>query len=121
VVAEALVSSYGGLVEVRSQERVSYLVEVQRQVLVCQYVNCLANGSKDVLEAFEAISMPDLEVLAVGCQGQCNMGSTVRVLPDETWYCRVKPDDVPMILQQHLLGGKPVERLLHPRLHAQFW
>lgn len=93
----------------------------QRQVLVCQYVNCVANGSKEVLEAFWANAVPDVEILAVSCQGQCNMGPTVRVLPDETWYCRVKPEDVPVIVQQHLKEGIPVDRLLHPRLHPQFW
>jgi len=96
-------------------------VESQRQVLVCQHVNCVANGSRDVLEAFLAIATSDFEVIAVGCQGQCNMGVTVRVLPDETWYCRIKPEDVPVIVQQHLNGGHPVERLLHPRIHPRFY
>lgn len=47
------------------------------------------------------------------------MGATVRVLPDETWYARVKPEDVPEIVEQHLNQNKPVERLLHPRLHPR--
>ena len=93
---------------------------MQRQVLVCQYLNCVANGSKEVLAAFQAGSIADAEVMPVECQGQCNMGATVRVLPDEIWYCRVKPADVPDIVQQHLHQGNPVERLLHPRMHPKF-
>jgi (2Fe-2S) ferredoxin len=45
------------------------------------------------------------------------MGATVRVLPDDTWYCRVKPDDVRAIVEQHLKQGRPVAALLHPRFH----
>jgi len=91
-----------------------------RQVLVCQYVNCVANGSQNVLAAFQESGVSDVEIIAAECQGQCNMGPTVRVLPDETWYCRVKPEDVPTIAEQHLQQGKVVDRLLHPRLHPKF-
>ncbi|MDX2239817.1 MAG: (2Fe-2S) ferredoxin domain-containing protein [Leptolyngbyaceae cyanobacterium bins.302] len=91
-----------------------------RQVLVCQYVNCIANGSKEVLEAFQTYSVAGVEVVAVACQGQCNMGATVRILPDETWYCRVKSADVPEIVEQHLKRGELVDRLLHPRMHPRF-
>ncbi|HEY9751405.1 MAG TPA: (2Fe-2S) ferredoxin domain-containing protein [Coleofasciculaceae cyanobacterium] len=90
------------------------------RVLVCQYINCQQNGSVDVLAAFQAHPVRDVEILASECQGQCNMGPTVHVLPDEVWYCRVKPVDVALICDQHLIMGKPVERLLHPRLHPKF-
>lgn len=92
-----------------------------RQVLVCQYVNCCANGSAKVLAAFMNDPVPGVVVTGSECQGQCNMGPTVRVLPDETWYCRVKPEDVPEVVEQHLKQGKPVERLLHPRFHSRFY
>ncbi len=90
------------------------------QVLVCQYQNCLERGSAEVLAAFLDRPIPDVTAIGVGCQGQCNMGVTVRVLPDEVWYCRVKPDDVETIVEQHLKQGKPVEALLHPRFHLRF-
>jgi (2Fe-2S) ferredoxin len=92
-----------------------------KTVLVCQYVNCVANGSAPVLAEFVAavsgVDGPGVEVLASECQGQCNMGPTVRVLPDEIWYCRVRPGDVGAIVQEHLRNSTPVIRLLHPRLH----
>ncbi|MBD2021089.1 (2Fe-2S) ferredoxin domain-containing protein [Leptolyngbya sp. FACHB-36] len=91
-----------------------------RQVLVCQYTNCLANGSAEVLQAFQQQAEAIATVVDCGCQGQCNMGPTVRVLPDEIWYCRVKPDDVPEIVQRHLQHGEVVDRLLHPRLHPNY-
>lgn len=91
-----------------------------KQVLVCQYISCSANGSREVLERFQAHQVPGIEVIPSECQGQCNMGPTVRVLPNETWYCRVKPEDVLEIIQQHLKDGEPVERLLHPRFHPRW-
>ena len=45
------------------------------------------------------------------------MGATVRVLPDEIWYCRVKPENVEAIVEQHLKQCEPVKALLHPRFH----
>ncbi|NJP08779.1 MAG: (2Fe-2S) ferredoxin domain-containing protein [Leptolyngbyaceae cyanobacterium RU_5_1] len=95
-------------------------MESSRQVLVCQYVNCQSSGSEAVLSAFRANPVAGVEVVASECQGQCSVGPTVRVLPDETWYCRVKPEDVIEIVDHHLWDGKPVERLLHPRFHPKF-
>ncbi len=91
----------------------------ERQVLVCQYVNCLGNGSAAVLKAFKEYSLDEVTIVDSECQGQCNMGPTVRIIPDEIWYCRVKPEDVPEIVDRHLKQGKPVERLLHPRFHPK--
>lgn len=92
----------------------------QRCVMVCQYRSCLANGSAEVLAAFEAIEVPGVTVVGTGCQGQCSCGPTVRIVPEETWYCRVTTSDVPAIVEQHLLGGKPVEAKLNPRIHQRF-
>ena len=90
-------------------------------ILVCQYQSCLRNGSAEVLEAFEAAEVPGISVQASGCQGQCSISPTVRITPEEIWYCRVKPSDVPLIVEQHLKGGKPVEALLNPRIHVRFY
>ncbi|MEG4516353.1 MULTISPECIES: (2Fe-2S) ferredoxin domain-containing protein [unclassified Microcoleus] len=92
-----------------------------RCVLVCQYVSCLKNGSAAVLAAFEAQQVAGVKVEACSCQGQCTTGPTVRVTPDEIWYCRVKPSDVPLIVEEHLKEGKPVEALFNPRIHARYY
>lgn len=88
-----------------------------KQVLVCQYQNCRAQGSAEVLAAFLCHPVAGIEVVGSECQGQCNMGATVRVLQDEVWYCRVKPQDVSEIVQNHLQQDQRVQRLLHPRLN----
>ena len=48
---------------------------------------------------------------ASGCLDQCEHGVTVVVYPEQVWYGGVKPDDVSEIVEQHLVGGVPVERL----------
>lgn len=92
-----------------------------RQVWVCQHTNCLAQQSAEVLAAFQYQAVAGIEIVPSDCQGQCNMGATVRILPDDTWYCRVKPEDVPEIVSQHLQQGQWVDRLLHPRLHPKVY
>ncbi|HEY9860101.1 MAG TPA: (2Fe-2S) ferredoxin domain-containing protein [Candidatus Obscuribacterales bacterium] len=91
----------------------------QRQVLVCQYQNCLARGSAEVLAAFQAHPVSDTSIHASACLGQCNMGPNVRVVPDEVWYCRVQARDVPTVIEDHLQAGYAVEPLLHPRFHPK--
>ncbi|MGQ4649613.1 NAD(P)H-dependent oxidoreductase subunit E [Lyngbya aestuarii] len=89
-------------------------------ILVCQYRSCLAAGSAEVLEAFNNAEVENFQVKGTGCQGQCSIGPTVRIVPEETWYYRVKPSDVPVIVEEHLKGGKPVEAKLNPRIHIRF-
>jgi len=74
-----------------------------------------------VLAAFTAADLPeDVRAIGADCQGQCNMGPTVRIVPEETWYCQVEPEDVAEIVEQHLQNGQPVERKLHPRIHPRY-
>jgi len=50
-----------------------------------------------------------------GCLDQCGHGPTAVVYPDGVWYSHLKIEDVPAIVEEHLAGGRPVERLrYHP-------
>lgn len=90
-------------------------------IIVCQHRSCLQSGSAEVLAAFATASISNYEVKPSGCLGQCSSGPTVRITPEETWYCRVKTQDVETIIKQHLIGGKPVDALLNPRIHLRFY
>ena len=46
-----------------------------------------------------------------GCLDACEFGPSVVVYPEGIWYGGVTPEDVPEIMESHILGGKPVERL----------
>lgn len=67
--------------------------------------------------AFRDHPSAHIAVAASGCMGQCSSGPTVRILPDDTWYCRLCPEDVAAIVSQHLGQGQPVVAHLHPRFH----
>lgn len=95
--------------------------EEKRTIFVCQSDTCLSRQGKEILDAFEAAELPDdVEVVASGCLGQCNMGANARITPEETWYCRLTPEDVEKIVRQHLENGQQVTEKLHPRIHLQF-
>ncbi|ACK66431.1 2Fe-2S ferredoxin [Rippkaea orientalis PCC 8801] len=90
----------------------------RRSVMICQHSACKIEGAAKVFLAFHLANLPpDVVIMSTGCQGQCSSGPTVRILPEETWYCRVKPQDVTLIVEQHLRGGQPVKEKLHPRIH----
>ena len=48
-----------------------------------------------------------------GCFSQCGNGPMIVVYPENIWYSGVRAEDVQEIVQSHLIGGKPVERLLY--------
>jgi (2Fe-2S) ferredoxin len=56
----------------------------------------------------------EVAVTPTGCLGPCGMGPSVLVYPDGVMYGRVTVDDVNEIFESHLIGGKPVQRLIMP-------
>ena len=87
-------------------------------VLVCTGTGCASSGSHEVIEKFKSeIEKKGLsdEILVVptGCHGMCEMGPIVVVYPEGTFYCRVSPEDVSEITEEHLYKGRIVERLLY--------
>jgi (2Fe-2S) ferredoxin len=90
----------------------------RRCVLVCQHRSCTRNGSAEVLADFQAAVPAGVFASGSECMGQCASGPTVRVMPDDFWYCRIQVKDVEAIVQQHLQSDRPVTALLHPRFHS---
>jgi (2Fe-2S) ferredoxin len=90
----------------------------KRSILICHHTSCMKAGAVKVFEAFAQEILPeDVELQKSECLGQCSTSPTVRIIPEETWYYRVKPSDVPLIVQQHLKEGNPVKHKLNPRIH----
>jgi (2Fe-2S) ferredoxin len=100
--------------------------EFRKQVLVCTTDGegrCAQKGANEVLRRFreeaKARGVADVIVTKLGCTGQHATGPTVIVHPDGIWYQTVKPEDVPEIIEQHILGGKPVERLINSEMQVK--
>ena len=80
---------------------------------------CSAKGSVEVAEkmklaAYERGLKRIVRVNKAGCLDQCARGVTCVVYPDNVWYGGVTVDDVDEIVESHLEGGVPVERLVIP-------
>ena len=77
--------------------------------------SCAAKGAAAVLDALKggahARGLKNHRVQRSGCLDLCEKGVAVVVYPEATWYGNVKPSDCAEILESHLVGGKPVERL----------
>jgi (2Fe-2S) ferredoxin len=86
-------------------------------VQVCQHRTCRKQGANEVLTALQAFPTPNVTVTASGCLGQCGNGPMVLVLPEMVWYCRVSPQEIPRLVEQHLLGGQRVKKMLYYRFH----
>ncbi|MGG6297412.1 (2Fe-2S) ferredoxin domain-containing protein [Leptolyngbya sp. AN02str] len=95
----------------------SYPTVKRRCVSVCQNRSCLRSGSEDVLASLQQQAPDGVFVQASSCLGQCGSGPMVQVNPDNVWYCRVRVKDVPKLVEEHLIGDRPVRNLLHPRFH----
>lgn len=80
---------------------------------------CAERGGAEVAKAFKSkLYARGLKRIVrpnkAGCLDQCAAGVTCVVYPEGVWYGRVTVDDVDEIIEQHILGGKPVERLVIP-------
>ena len=91
---------------------------IRAHVLVCGGTGCTSSGSQAVQNAFteniEAFGLSEeVKLVQTGCFGLCALGPVVIVYPDGTFYSRVTPDDVKEIVEEHLLKGRVVERLVY--------
>jgi (2Fe-2S) ferredoxin len=85
--------------------------------------SCAARGAPPVIDAFRAeLESRDLlgrfKVSSSGCLGVCEQGPVALVYPEGVMYRQITEADVNVIIDEHLLGDKPVERLKVP---AEVW
>ena len=85
-------------------------------VLICGGTGCTSSGSAALREALEKeLAAKQLEneikIVVTGCFGLCALGPVMIVYPDGTFYSMVTPEDIPEIVEEHLLKGRPVTRL----------
>ena len=88
------------------------------QLLVCGGTGCRASASATIVEKLnESLKAHQLteeaQVVTTGCFGFCEKGPIVKVIPDNTFYTQVKPEDAEEIVAEHILKGRKVSRLLY--------
>ena len=91
---------------------------IRTHVLICGGTGCTSSGSKLIQQAFvDELAKNDLtgevKIVQTGCFGLCALGPVVIVHPDGTFYSQVQPEDVAEIVEEHLLKGRVVQRLVY--------
>ena len=87
-------------------------------LLVCGGTGCRASESKRLVDELNAQLQAngladEVKVVITGCFGFCEKGPIVKVIPDNTFYTKVKPEDAEEIVKEHVLKGRKVTRLLY--------
>lgn len=87
-------------------------------ILVCGGTGCQSSNSQQIIENLRAAlaehGLQDMvEVVRTGCFGFCEKGPIVKILPDNTFYTQVKPEDAAEIVETHIVGNEKVYRLLY--------
>jgi NADP-reducing hydrogenase subunit HndC len=87
-------------------------------LLVCGGTGCHASESDAIVcnlrDELEAKGLMDtVQVILTGCFGFCEKGPIVKVMPDNTFYVQVKPEDAQTIVEEHVIKGRKVTRLLY--------
>ena len=93
-------------------------------VLICTGTGCVSSGASKIqtvlAEELEKHNLQDeIKVVETGCHGFCEKGPIMIVYPEGVFYCRIKPEDIGQIVEEHLLKGRIVDRLLYQELHTE--
>lgn len=94
------------------------MAQYKYHVLICGGTGCHASQSEKIIENFKQTLASkgldnEVQVVQTGCFGFCEKGPIVKLLPDNTFYVQVKPEDVDEIINEHIIKGRKVERLLY--------
>ena len=87
-------------------------------VLMCGGTGCTSSGSQKIHDEFEVQLKNnglenEIKLVQTGCFGLCALGPIVIIYPEGTFYSMVKPEDVKEIVEEHLLKGRVVTRLVY--------
>src|SRR5664279_3374787 len=87
-------------------------------LLVCGGTGCRASESDAILDNLKSVLEEnnlenEVQVVKTGCFGFCEKGPIVKVMPDNTFYTQVKPEDAKEIVAEHIIKGRKVNRLLY--------
>lgn len=90
-------------------------------VLVCGGTGCTSSNSLAIIDALESEIakkglQEEVKVVRTGCFGLCALGPIMIVYPEGSFYSQVKVEDVPEIVEEHLLKGRLVKRLLYDEI-----
>ena len=92
--------------------------KIRMHVLCCGGTGCKSSASDEIVANFNTILkekglQDEVMVIKTGCFGFCEKGPIVKMIPDNTFYTQVKPEDVRNIVEEHIMQGCKVKDLLY--------
>jgi len=92
--------------------------------MVCAGTGCVSNRSLNIRDALEKEIHKhglhdEVQVVTTGCNGFCGAGPLVMIQPDGIFYQQLTPKDIPLLVEEHLLKGRPVKKLMYLPPEAQ--
>jgi len=93
------------------------MIKHKLNILICGGTGCKSSNSDAIASSLRKVLdenglTNDVQVVTTGCFGFCEQGPVVKIMPDNTFYVRVKPDDAEEIVNEHIIKGRKVHRLL---------
>lgn len=94
------------------------MAKYKNHILVCGGTGCRASQSEEIVQNLNQVIEEngieqDVQVVRTGCFGFCEKGPVVKMIPDNTFYVHVAPEDASEIVKEHIIKGRKVERLLY--------
>jgi len=92
--------------------------KTRTHLLLCGGTGCHSTGTRAVkdslIEEIEKQGLhQEIQVVETGCNGFCAVGPVMLVQPEGIFYEKIKPEDIPELVEEHFLKGNPLERLFH--------
>ncbi|MCL2689462.1 MAG: NADH-quinone oxidoreductase subunit NuoF [Chitinispirillia bacterium] len=93
-------------------------MKFKNYILVCGGTGCESSKADEIFrnlqkELEDKNLASENQVIKTGCFGFCEKGPIVKILPDESFYVHVKPEDAKDIVEEHIIKGRRIEKLLY--------
>jgi (2Fe-2S) ferredoxin len=91
--------------------------KIRANLMLCAGTGCVASASMKVNEALRKELKKrgleeEIKIVLTGCNGYCAEGPVMAVYPDEIFYQKLTVEDVPALVEEHFLKGRPYEKLM---------
>ncbi|MBW2220279.1 MAG: (2Fe-2S) ferredoxin domain-containing protein, partial [Deltaproteobacteria bacterium] len=92
--------------------------KTRTHLLLCGGTGCHSMGAEAVREALEKELgkhnlLQEIQIVETGCNGFCAVGPVLLVQPEGIFYQKLNPKDIPHLVEEHFLKGRPVKKLFY--------
>lgn len=94
------------------------MTKIRTHIMVCGGTGCIASGADQLINELNVVLKEkgydkEIAVVKTGCFGFCGQGPIIKIHPDNVFYVQVQKEDAAEIIEEHIIKGRKVERLLY--------